>query len=70
MTAIATRAPASGLGFFGRLVSAVSDRWEQHVEYKRTLDELRRLSDRELEDIGIARYDIRAIARGAHGLSN
>jgi uncharacterized protein YjiS (DUF1127 family) len=34
--------------------------------YKRTFAELSRLSDRELSDIGICRYDIPRIARGAN----
>lgn len=32
-------------------------------KYRRTLNELHRLSDRELSDLGIARSDIRHIAR-------
>lgn len=38
------------------------DDWRR---YRRTVSELSRMSDRELSDIGIARGDIRQIARHA-----
>lgn len=38
--------------------------YRRHKEYKETLNELSRLTDAELQDIGIARGDIRSIARG------
>lgn len=42
------------------------DNWKaQRREFQRTVDELSRLSDRELDDIGIPRCDIRRIARDA-----
>ena len=34
--------------------------------YNRTIRELQRLSDLELRDIGISRYDIERIARGGN----
>ena len=34
-----------------------------YLKYRDTLRELGRLSDRELEDIGIARYQIDSVAR-------
>ncbi len=37
-----------------------------YLKYRETLRELSRLSDRELEDIGVARYQIDDIARVAH----
>lgn len=63
MAAIATRGHAES-GIFSRLAAAITDRWQQRAEYDRTLNELRRLTDRELEDIGINRFDIRSIAKG------
>ena len=38
--------------------------WEAHQAVRQTEKELRSLSDRELNDIGIARGDIYSIARG------
>ena len=35
----------------------------QRAQYRKTLNELSRLSDRELEDIGVMRGDISEIAR-------
>ena len=61
MAAIATRAPV-GLGYFARLVSAVADRWHRHADFVKTREELWALTDRELEDIGIARYEINDVA--------
>ena len=43
------------LGLSGRI-----RRWNA---YRRTLNELERLSERELKDLGISRYDIHRIAR-------
>lgn len=63
MAAIATKTYV-GAGIFSRLSMAISDRWKQRVEYDRTLNELRLLTDRELEDIGISRFDIRSVAKG------
>jgi uncharacterized protein YjiS (DUF1127 family) len=37
----------------------------RHVEYARTLDELSQLTDRDLEDLGFLRCDLRRIAREA-----
>jgi uncharacterized protein YjiS (DUF1127 family) len=36
----------------------------EFLRYRETVRELSRLSDRELEDIGIARYQIDGVARG------
>lgn len=45
-------------------ISAVVARFNDWRSYRRTVAELSTLSDRELQDIGISRADIRAIARG------
>ena len=45
-------------GFFSDLRGSISD-WR---DYQSTLHELEKLSDRELDDLGISRYDIDRIA--------
>ncbi|MEO9650950.1 MAG: DUF1127 domain-containing protein [Roseobacter sp.] len=47
------------------LIQLAADLAHKRVVYKQTYIELSRCSDRELEDISIARYDIRKIAREA-----
>lgn len=57
-----TRAPAHGFatpGFFARLVGTLLS-WNDRRATRRALS---RLSDRELDDIGLCRGDIDAIAR-------
>lgn len=51
-------APASGIG--ARLRAALSS-W---VETRTTREALNRLTDRELDDIGLCRADIERVARG------
>lgn len=46
------------------LVKAAAARISAYVEYRRTFDVLAGMTDRELDDIGINRGDIRAVARG------
>jgi uncharacterized protein YjiS (DUF1127 family) len=46
----------------GGYISGVSARFAQYRTYRKTLDELQSLTDRELSDLGISRYSIRAIA--------
>ncbi len=41
------------------------DRMEEEILYRRTLRELDQLSDRELQDLGLARSDLPFIARRA-----
>ncbi len=50
---------------FGALKARLEHRWATYQTYRATLDELRMLSDRELDDIGVNRWDIRRIAREA-----
>jgi len=47
------------------LVSWVLAKIRNYMQYRETVAELSRLTDRELDDLGISRYDIDAIAR--HG---
>ena len=44
---------------FGEFSGRVS-RW---LDYRRTVSELSRLTDQELSDLGINRYDIKRVAR-------
>lgn len=53
------RAPSAGDGFVARIRKALAD----HRTYRTTLHELAQLSDRDLNDLGISRHAIRAIAR-------
>ncbi len=36
--------------------------------YRQTIGELARLTNRELDDLGISRYDLRSVARRSAGL--
>ena len=51
-----------------RWIEDYQEKSEKHAIYARTVNELSSLSDRELADIGVARSDIKAIAREAAGL--
>ena len=44
------------------LVGDITQRVERYKTYRRTLDELETLSDRELSDLGLSRTMLRAIA--------
>jgi uncharacterized protein YjiS (DUF1127 family) len=48
---------------FQALVARLQRRFAAYNLYRQTYDELQLLSDRDLNDIGIARCDIRKIAR-------
>lgn len=48
---------------FASLWTATTKAWARHASYRRTLSELRALSDRELADFGVVRCDIRRLAR-------
>lgn len=43
--------------------SVILSKIKEYLRYRETLRELARLSDRELEDIGIARYQIDRVAK-------
>jgi uncharacterized protein YjiS (DUF1127 family) len=53
----------SGLvGWFDDVASKLSKSWAWYRDYQNTVRELRSLSEKELNDIGIARCDIATIA--------
>ncbi|KIC47533.1 hypothetical protein RA28_02475 [Ruegeria sp. ANG-S4] len=57
----------SGFNLSGRIAGFIAKVKEQNAlraEYSRTYSELQSLSDRELDDIGVRRCDIRDIAHG------
>ncbi len=45
------------------IVSWVLSKIRNYLQYRGTVAELSRLTDRELEDLGISRYDIESVAR-------
>jgi uncharacterized protein YjiS (DUF1127 family) len=45
------------------MIGTIANKFRQHREYRRTVNELARLSDRELSDLGIGRSEIRGVAR-------
>jgi uncharacterized protein YjiS (DUF1127 family) len=47
--------------------SGLSQRYRRWQRYRRTLGELELMTDRDLADLGISRYDIRRIAQQAAG---
>jgi len=47
------------------LVARVAAWWAQHQAYNRTVKELSILTDRELDDLGISRFDIPQVAMDA-----
>ena len=44
------------------LVARLRKNWADWLEYRRTLDELRALTDRDLQDLGLSRFAIQEIA--------
>ncbi|WP_417683922.1 DUF1127 domain-containing protein [Roseibium sp.] len=47
------------------MIDTVVRKYNNWVQYRRTVDELSRLSRRELSDLGISRNDIKFVARRA-----
>lgn len=50
---------------FRNMITAFAEAIERRVVAKRTYEELSRLTDRELEDIGLTRWDINNVAAEA-----
>lgn len=63
MSAIETNRSLA-VGGFGSFVANLFSKFEAHKITKKTRVELGRLSDRDLEDIGLCRADIDRVARG------
>lgn len=66
--AMATKIHAGGSGIallVGSGLHGLMRRLEERRTYRRTVAELSRLGDRELNDLGISRYDITRVARSA-----
>lgn len=53
-----------GIQGIRNLAQTVTAKLRAHLEYRRTFDTLAGMTDRELDDIGISRGDISAVARG------
>ncbi len=68
-TDIRTGARSGGLrGAITAYLADLADRREKAREYRRTLHELRALSDRELSDLGISRLNVEEVAyRATYG---
>lgn len=45
------------------MIGSITRTLRQHGQYRRTVNELSRLTDRELGDLGIGRSEIRTVAR-------
>lgn len=60
MTTITADRGVAGFDWFGRWIRSTEDRARIRV----TREALRKLSDRQLEDIGLTRGDIDTVARG------
>jgi uncharacterized protein YjiS (DUF1127 family) len=58
-------APKGFLAALSALRARIDTAIRRRVEYARTLDELNQLTDRELNDLGFSRCDLRRIAREA-----
>ena len=49
------------------MIKTIASKLRQHNQYRRTVNELSRLTDRELNDLGIGRSEIVNVARGNFG---
>jgi uncharacterized protein YjiS (DUF1127 family) len=47
------------------IVSWVLSKIRNYLRYRETVTELSRLTDRELDDLGISRFEIDSVARGS-----
>ncbi|MEM1237674.1 MAG: DUF1127 domain-containing protein [Pseudomonadota bacterium] len=66
--AYATASTNTRSDLFGRIGATVSearDAWARYSMYRSTLNELMDLSDRELADLGVSRFNITAVAHEA-----
>lgn len=49
-------------GFLSRIVSGLTERYARYTTYRKCMDELSSLSNRELRDLGLNRSMIRSLA--------
>jgi uncharacterized protein YjiS (DUF1127 family) len=47
------------------IVSWILSKVRSYLQYRETVAELSRLTDRELEDLGISRFEIESVARSS-----
>lgn len=47
------------------IIRSVLNKFKSQARYRKAVEELSRLSDRELLDLGLTRYDIHTVAREA-----
>ena len=59
---IFTRSGAAESTRLGGFFRGIAESWRSYDSYRRTLIELDRLSDRELDDLGLSRHQIRSVA--------
>ncbi len=50
--------------------ASLAQRWTAYQTYRHTLAELETLNDRELNDIGLSRWDIRRVARDSASMAH
>lgn len=62
MTETQTAAAPSNGGFFARILAGLTERYTQYAAYRKIVDELSSLSDRDLRDLGLHRSMIRSLA--------
>ncbi len=58
--------PLAAQGLFRNLGARVAQRRQQLTERARIRRELQSYSDRELQDLGLSRFDIEAVVQGRH----
>jgi uncharacterized protein YjiS (DUF1127 family) len=65
LSVIARRSGAARKGSEIMIVTWVLSKIRNYMQYRETVAELSRLTDRELDDLGISRFEIDSVARGA-----
>jgi uncharacterized protein YjiS (DUF1127 family) len=63
LPALRSDAAAANLGLLGGIVMRLAGWMGEQRRYRRTMNELSALTDRELEDIGLSRGDIESVAQ-------
>lgn len=65
MAFVTTTSRPASTSFFADLAAGLTERLAAHRTYRATVNELSALGDRELDDLGVTRAEIPAIARQA-----